>query len=246
MQLFFPLSISLCDNCVDFSVTTSLPIYYFLYWFMRKLFAALLCISSVLCLSLSSYAADKENRKMTDFDKNKYKEIYLAGGCFWGVEKYFASIKGVVFTNAGYANGRTDSPSYEDVLYGNTMHAETVRVIYDPDIISLPFILDMYYKIIDPVSVNKQGNDRGTQYRTGIYYTDANDRHIIEKSLKTLSESYDKPLAVECSSLINYYPAEEYHQKYLDKNPFGYCHIPKSKFEEAAKAEDVKLKNRAF
>ena len=113
--------------------------------------------------------------------KNGYKEIYLAGGCFWGVEKYFASINGIISTDAGYANGYTENPSYEDVVYRNTNHAETVHIVYDPKIVSLPFILDMYYKVIDPVSINKQGNDKGTQYRTGIYYIDETDKPIAEK-----------------------------------------------------------------
>ena len=174
--------------------------------------------------------------------KNGYKEIYLAGGCFWGVEKYFASINGIISTDAGYANGYTENPSYEDVVYRNTNHAETVHIVYDPKIVSLPFILDMYYKVIDPVSINKQGNDKGTQYRTGIYYIDETDKPIAEKSLQKLAEQYKgKKLAVELMPLINYYKAEEYHQKYLDKNPSGYCHIGKDKFEEAAKAVDTSI-----
>ncbi len=129
--------------------------------------------------------------------KNGYKEIYLAGGCFWGVEKYFASINGIISTDAGYANGYTENPSYEDVVYRNTNHAETVHIVYDPKIVSLPFILDMYYKVIDPVSINKQGNDKGTQYRTGIYYIDETDKPIAEKSLQKLAEQYKgKKLAV--------------------------------------------------
>ncbi len=174
--------------------------------------------------------------------KNGYKDIYLAGGCFWGVEKYFASIKGVVSTDVGYANGYTENPSYEDVVYRNTNHAETVHIVYDPKVVSLPFILDMYYKVIDPLSVNKQGNDRGTQYRTGIYYIDDADKAVAEKSLQKLAAQYKgKKIAIELMPIINYYKAEEYHQKYLDKNPFGYCHIGKDKFEDAAKAVDTSI-----
>ena len=176
--------------------------------------------------------------------KEGYKEIYLAGGCFWGVEKYFASINGVVATDVGYANGNTENPTYEDVVYRNTNHAETVHIVYDENIVSLPFILDMYYKIIDPTSVNKQGNDRGIQYRTGIYYLDDTQKNIAENSLKELAKQYKgQKIAIELLPITNYYKAEEYHQSYLDKNPFGYCHIGKDKFEEAKKAVDRNLHN---
>ena len=160
------------------------------------------------------------------------KEIYLAGGCFWGVEKYLSLIKGVVSTEVGYANGSTQNPTYEDVCYRNTGHAEAVKVLYNPDEVSLERILSLYYEIIDPLAKNKQGNDIGTQYRTGIYYVDDRDKEVIENSLKDLQRRYDKPVMVEMKPLQNYYPAEEYHQKYLDKNPGGYCHIGKEKFEK--------------
>lgn len=163
-------------------------------------------------------------------------DIYLAGGCFWGTEKYISSIHGVLSTEVGYANGRTENPTYEDVCHKNTGHAETVHVVYDPAIISLEFLLELYYDSINPTSVNRQGGDIGTQYRTGIYYTNKDSLPVIEKSLAQLQKRYDKPIAVEVKTLDNFYPAEEYHQKYLDKNPGGYCHIPKHKFEKAQKA----------
>ena len=180
----------------------------------------------------------KEVKSLGKYDMNKYREIYLAGGCFWGVEKYFANIGGVIGTDVGYANGNTKNPTYEDVTYKGTNHAEAVHIVYDPTIVSLPFILDMYYKIIDPTSVNKQGNDRGPQYRTGIYYSDTQDEKVIKESLKKLSKEYSKPIAIEYAPIVNYYPAEDYHQKYLDKNPNGYCHIGSELFEEAKKAVD--------
>lgn len=164
------------------------------------------------------------------------KEIYLAGGCFWGTEKYLSLIKGIVETEVGYANGRTENPTYEDVCYRNTGHAETVRVRYDSNIISLDKILDLYYETINPVSVNRQGGDSGTQYRTGVYYTDVSDREIILKSIEELSKNYKSPIAIEVKELENYYKAEEYHQKYLDKNPNGYCHIGQDKFKKARTA----------
>ncbi|HWT75233.1 MAG TPA: peptide-methionine (S)-S-oxide reductase MsrA [Mobilitalea sp.] len=168
----------------------------------------------------------------------QWKEIYLAGGCFWGTEKYLSNIHGIVKTDVGYANGNTENPTYQEVCHNNTGHAETVRVFYNPSQIRLEFILSLYYDVINPTSVNRQGEDAGTQYRTGIYYVDDNDIEIIQKSLKELQAKYDKPIAIEILPLRNYYPAEEYHQKYLDKNPNGYCHIRKDKFDKAKLAVD--------
>ena len=158
------------------------------------------------------------------------KAIYLAGGCFWGVEKYLSLIRGVISTMAGYANGRTKNPSYEDVCRKNTGHAETVKVEYDPSGISLAFLLELFYKIIDPTSLNRQGFDAGIQYRTGIYYIDEADRETIMESVALLQKNCDKPVVIEIKPLENFYPAEEYHQKYLEKNPGGYCHIRSEMF----------------
>lgn len=166
------------------------------------------------------------------------KVIYLAGGCFWGTEKYLSGIKGIIETNVGYANGNTENPTYEEVCHHNTGHAETVKVVYDPNTISLTFVLELYYDVINPTSINKQGEDTGSQYRTGIYYVDENDVDIIKDSINELQTKYDKPIAIEVLPIINYYLAEEYHQKYLDKNPNGYCHIGVDKFEKAKVAVD--------
>ncbi len=170
--------------------------------------------------------------------KERIKEIYLAGGCFWGTEKYLSLIKGVVETSVGYANGNTENPSYNDVCYKDTGHAEAVKVRYDEREISLEGLLRLFYEVIDPTALNRQGNDVGTQYRSGIYYTDEKDREIIINSLKALQSNYKKPLAIEVLPLKNYYPAEEYHQRYLDKNPTGYCHIGRDKFEKAKASHD--------
>lgn len=166
------------------------------------------------------------------------KEIYFAAGCFWGAEKYFEQVPGVLETAAGYANGRTKDPTYEEVCTNTTGFAETVYVKYDDEQISLTFLLDLYYDIIDPVSVNRQGFDIGEQYRTGIYYVDPADKPIIKGFVVLLSESYVQPLAIEVAPLKNFYTAEEYHQKYLDKNPTGYCHIAPDKFDKAKAAID--------
>ena len=153
------------------------------------------------------------------------KTIYLAGGCFWGMQKYLDQFDGVLRTETGYANGPDRAPTYQEVC-ADSGHAETVRIDYDEDRIALKEILDRYFMVIDPLSLNRQGHDEGIQYRTGIYYTE--DSQIPE-----IREVYDREeakagtkLAVEVEPLHNFFAAEEYHQKYLDKNPGGYCHIP--------------------
>ncbi len=168
-------------------------------------------------------------------DSADTKEIYLAGGCFWGLEQYLQGIPGVLETEVGYANGSTSAPSYEDVCRRNTGHAETVRVKYDTRQLGLSTLLALYYDVIDPLSVNKQGNDQGSQYRTGIYYITPEDQSMIDSSLAILQAHYDRPLAIEVKPLQNYAKAEAYHQKYLERHPNGYCHIPKAKIERAQK-----------
>ena len=155
--------------------------------------------------------------------------IYLAGGCFWGVQKYFDQFDGVLATEVGYANGPEEAPSYRDVC-NSSGHAETVKIEYDPEVISLKELLDYYFMVIDPLSINRQGNDRGIQYRTGIYYTDESQLPEIKTVYREQEEKAGAKLAVEMEPLKNFYTAEEYHQKYLDKNPGGYCHIPRKMF----------------
>ena len=165
----------------------------------------------------------KGNNEMRTYDETKVKTIYLAGGCFWGLEAYMQKLNGVEDAISGYANGKTENPSYYDLKTSG--HAETVKVVYNPDIISLEDILAHYLRVVNPVSVNKQGNDVGTQYRTGIYYTDEADKTIIENILAKEQTKHDKPIAIEVEPLRHFYEAEEYHQDYLEKNPGGYCHI---------------------
>ncbi len=154
------------------------------------------------------------------------KTICLAGGCFWGVQKYFDQFDGVISTEAGYANGPDSAPDYREVCAGSG-HAETVRIVYDPAVISLTELLHDYFRVIDPLSVNQQGHDRGVQYRTGIYYLEEDQLPEIEAVYQEQERKAGAKLAVELMPLANFFPAEEYHQKYLDKNPGGYCHIPK-------------------
>ena len=168
------------------------------------------------------------------------KHIYLAGGCFWGTEHFFKQIAGVVETEVGFANGQTDNPTYEQVYTDTTGYAETVHVVYDPSQVSLDFLLRMFFVAIDPTSLNKQGHDEGTRYRTGIYYTDEGDLPIIEKVYAEEQSKYQQPLVVEKLPLRNFYSADEFHQDYLDKHPDGYCHLPKALFDFARKAKDMK------
>ena len=155
--------------------------------------------------------------------------IYLAGGCFWGMQKYFDQFDGIVETEVGYANGPDTAPTYRDVC-NDSGHAETLRIAYDENRITLEKILNDYFLVIDPLSVNRQGHDEGIQYRTGIYYTDENQLPVIRKVYGQEEEKAGAKLAVAVEPLRNFFSAEEYHQKYLDKNPGGYCHIPKSFF----------------
>lgn len=161
------------------------------------------------------------------------KTIYLAGGCFWGTAHLMSLVPGVDNVVAGYANSSVASPSYQQVCSGATGAAETVEVNYDPDSVGLSDILGLYFRSIDPLSVNRQGGDSGTQYRTGIYYTDPEDVPVIEAQLATLQRRYTRPLAIEFGPLQNFYPAEDYHQDYLNKNPGGYCHVNPALFTEA-------------
>ena len=153
------------------------------------------------------------------------KKIVLAGGCFWGVEEFLSRINGVTETEVGYTNGRTLNPTYEEVCNKNTYFAESCYITYDENIVSLDEILKEYWSIINPTILNRQGNDIGSQYRTGIYYLDEEDLDIIIKSKEDNQKNYDKKIVTEIRPLVNYYKAEDYHQKYLKKNPNGYCHI---------------------
>lgn len=153
------------------------------------------------------------------------KRIFFGGGCFWGVEKYFSIIKGVKETQVGYANGNIKNPTYKDVCGDDTEFVEVCKVCYDPTEISLDKLLDKFWDIIDPTLVNRQGNDVGTQYRTGIYYEDEEDLSTIILSKRKAETLYKNHVVTEVKLLESYYPAEEEHQKYLEKNPHGYCHI---------------------
>jgi peptide methionine sulfoxide reductase msrA/msrB len=170
---------------------------------------------------------NKELSLMNNQHENQspLKKIWLAGGCFWGLQAYLDRLHGVFDTNVGYANGNTTNPTYEQVCSQNTGHTETVFVQYDSQIISLATLLKYFFKVVDPTSLNRQGNDRGVQYRSGIYYQDPDDLTVISEMLAAEQKKYKTPVVVEVLPVANYTVAEEYHQKYLEKNPTGYCHI---------------------
>ena len=171
-------------------------------------------------MSQTPVANKKKEEKVNPEDQ---REIYLAGGCFWGVEEYFSRVPGVIDAESGYANGKGDTTKYE--LVKQTGHAETVHITYNVKKVSLKELLLHYFRIIDPTSKNRQGNDQGSQYRTGVYYTDQADLPTINQVFEEVAKKYDKPLAVEKEELANYIKAEDYHQDYLQKHPNGYCHI---------------------
>lgn len=161
------------------------------------------------------------------------KEIYFAGGCFWGVEAFLKNIRGVIETEVGYANGTTKNPTYKEVCTQNTGYAETVRIFYNPKVLTIQKLVEFFFEAIDPTSLNKQGNDIGTQYRSGVYFCDINDEKLILDKIEVLQNSYAKKILVEVKPLKNFYPAESYHQDYLDKNKNGYCHISRDILEYA-------------
>ena len=150
------------------------------------------------------------------------KTIYIAGGCFWGVEAYYKKLKGIISTKVGYANGITTNPTYEEVKSQKTLHSECVEIHYDSETISLTKILEHFLRFVDPYSIDKQGHDIGHQYRSGVYFTNSSDEKIIKDYFnKSLKLNYQ----IEIKKLDNFFDAEEYHQDYLTKNPNGYCHV---------------------
>lgn len=164
------------------------------------------------------------------------KTIFLAAGCFWGAQHYLKQIHGVVETETGFANGNTERPTYEEVYTDRTGYAEAVRVVFDPEVLPLKRLVQLYFDCIEPTSVNQQGEDRGTRYRTGVYYIEPEDRLTIQEVYDDVQRGYSAPLAVEVEPIRNFFPADESHQDYLDKHPDGYCHLPQALFEYARRA----------
>ncbi|MCR5160852.1 MAG: peptide-methionine (R)-S-oxide reductase MsrB [Lachnospiraceae bacterium] len=174
------------------------------------------------------------------------KTIYFAGGCFWGMQKFFDQFDGVKQTEVGYANGPDEAPTYADVCR-NSGHAETVRVVYDEELMSLTELVEYFFMAIDPYAVNRQGNDVGIQYRTGIYYTDEDQLSLIKAVYEQKEKEGGRTLSVELEPLKNFFPAEEHHQKYLEKTPGGYCHISAEYFhlQESEKEKEAETETEA-
>ena len=161
-----------------------------------------------------------------EFKKENLKTIYLAGGCFWGADAYMARVLGIAETESGYANGNTPLPvTYEEVYTDTTGYAEVVKVVYDTTRITLSEVLDEFFSITNPTTLNKQVDDVGTRYRSGIYYVDEADISDIQAVITRVQTRFKEPVVTEVKRLINYQAAEDYHQNYLDKNPNGYCHV---------------------
>ena len=169
------------------------------------------------------------------------KEIYFAGGCFWGVEHFFKGVDGVAEAMPGYANGNTENPTYKEVYTDTTGFAETVRVRYNPERVSLDFLTRMFFTVTDPLTLNRQGHDEGTRYRSGVFYVNEEDRPVIEAVFQDVSAKLGVPLVTQLEPLKNFYSAEEYHQNYLDKNPEGYCHLSLKTFAYLRLYQDAKL-----
>lgn len=214
---------------------------------MKNILTLMAFIFGVGIFAATSFSCSKaklksevENKKEEiNMEGKNIKEIYFAGGCFWGTEHLFQLVRGVVATEVGYANGKIKNPTYEQVISHTTGFAEAVKVQYDADEVDLPLLIDLYFKSIDPTTIDRQGNDVGDNYRSGIYTTDPTAEAIVKTEVAKLAKNYSKPVVVETIPLKNFYKAEDYHQDYLDKNPGGYCHIPLSVFEEAKKANPL-------
>ena len=169
------------------------------------------------------------------------KSIYFAGGCFWGVEHFFKGVDGVKEAVPGYANGNTENPSYKEVYTDTTGHAETVKVTYYPERVSLELLLKLYFTVTDPLSLNRQGHDEGTRYRSGVFYTDPAEEPVIRKAFDDVEARVGTKIVTQLEPLKCFYPAEEYHRNYLDKNPGGYCHLPLKTFVYLRLWQDIKL-----
>ena len=185
------------------------------------------------------YSKEKAGQKHWDIPDNR-KMICAAGGCFWGTERIFRILDGVCATECGYANGHTENPHYEDVCRRDTGYREAVMITYDPEKISLRKLMKAFFMCIDPTVANRQGEDEGSQYQTGVYYLQEEDRTVLEQYFDEERRKHDT-FFVELEPLENYYTAEEYHQKYLDKNPNGYCHISPAKLADVRRLNEEDL-----
>lgn len=208
----------------------------------KTIIIAVIVLQGILIANCGTKNKSNDKTKKEDISmiNNKDNTIYFAGGCFWGTEYFFKQVRGVDSTEVGYANGTLEDPTYKQVTTGTTGFAEAVKVIYNPSEVELSLLIDLYFETIDPTTLNKQGNDVGTQYRTGIYYTNESQKQLIEQKVAELAKRYNNKIVIEVEPIENFYSAEDYHQDYLVKNPGGYCHIGPALFEVARKANPKK------
>ena len=207
---------------------------------MKKFFLGVMCFLAFCIMSCKATSETREyavntpsetysgtsiEHKYALYDEQELSSIVLAGGCFWGTEAYIRKLSGVTFTEVGYANGHVVNPSYELVCTGTTGAAEAVLVKYDPDVLPLERLISEYFKTINPLTENRQGNDIGSQYRSGIFYSNPDDTPVIQKVIREEQKNYDEHIVTALEPLTSFYKAEEYHQDYLEKNPDGYCHV---------------------
>ena len=153
------------------------------------------------------------------------RKIWLAGGCFWGVEAYFQQLKGILDTKVGYGQGEIDNPTYQQVCSGTTGYTEVCKLTYDEVTMPLEKILEHFFRIINPTTLNRQGADQGTQYRTGVYYGEEAEKSVIANFIHKMQAYHTDNIVVEVEPVRNFHLAEEYHQQYLQNTVGGYCHV---------------------
>jgi peptide-methionine (S)-S-oxide reductase len=203
--------------------------------------------SGLFLVACSQPKQEKTNSKLNLELKPGMEEITLGAGCFWCVEAVFQGLNGVDTVISGYSNGAVKNPSYKEVCTGKTGHAEVARIVYNPEVVSFKEILEVFWQTHDPTTLNRQGNDVGTQYRSGIYYHNNEQKQIAEEYKQKLDESgaFPNPIVTEIMPLDNYYVAEDYHQNYYKSNPDqGYCRlVVKPKVDKFKKVFADKLKD---
>ena len=208
-----------------------------------KFLPAILLVALALVLVLGLIPLSKKHTTHALAQQTEHK-VYFAGGCFWGVEHMMAQVPGVINAVSGYANGHTQNPDYRSVVSGSTGHRETVEVTYNPELVSLKELVELYFSAIDPTVKNRQGNDIGSQYQTGIYYVGQADGTLIHELAEKERDKHPA-FVVEIDALKNFWPAEDYHQDYLVKNPGGYCHLGPADFERARQTGKAKPVQKA-
>lgn len=182
----------------------------------------------------------QNNIRSNDYiSKQISKTLIVAGGCFWGLQKYYSMVKGVIETTVGYSGGDKKFPKYEEVCAEVTGHTEAVIIKYDPEKTNIPKLLDHFFFIVDPTTLNYQKNDYGTHYRSALFYNDNNEKKLIEDYIQNIQKNYKNKIVVELIPAKEFWAAENYHQDYLNKNPYGYCHITYKHFNRIKEIDEM-------